>query len=162
MVPGAQKIGSQGCSSSWFEAEIATMPTLSALIYGLLAVAIAAFAYTLWRGLADAEKSAKHSDAKDQGFAEGGAAWVLQTVRSLQAQDAQWPDIIGALNPTNDPRVARTLHDLRGPHMFIPHTALAVIEAACLSCRNDPRIKTTHQVLLVAKQSMKTITRYGD
>jgi hypothetical protein len=59
------------------------------------------------------------------------ASEVLLKVLELQQVRAQWPDIWQALNPDGDPETQRLLEELRGPHMFVPHAGLNVLEEAC-------------------------------
>jgi len=49
----------------------------------------------------------------------------------LQAKNADWPLIWETLNPDGDRDTQRLLAELRGPHMFVPHVGLNVLEIAC-------------------------------
>ena len=89
-----------------------------------------------------------------------GAA-VLDTVRRLHAANAQWPKIMAELNPANDSAVGALLIELRGPHMFVPHTALNIIEnASCSVLAGDPDAPVT-EVLEAARASMNRVTQFG-
>ncbi len=59
------------------------------------------------------------------------AAELQSLVHRLRDQNAQWDVIWAALNPTNDAEVQRLLVEIRGPHMFVPHLGLSVIEDGC-------------------------------
>jgi hypothetical protein len=59
------------------------------------------------------------------------AAGILSKVQSLQEANAQWNEILPKLNPSRDPEVQQLLLELRGPHLFAPHLALAIIEDGC-------------------------------
>ena len=59
------------------------------------------------------------------------ATELLSRAQILQHQQAQWDEILAELNPTGHPEVQQLLIDIRGPHMFVPHVALGVIEDGC-------------------------------
>lgn len=85
---------------------------------------------------------------------------LLEIIQRLKATKAQWPAIMTALNPRNDKKIQELLIELRGPHMFAPHTALNLMENACRSLgqgANDSRV-----VLRAACESMKKVTRFGE
>jgi len=64
--------------------------------------------------------------------AEGmSAAEMLSRLQLLRDRNAQWDVILSELNPTDDPEVQRLLTEIRGPHMFVPHVGISVIEDAC-------------------------------
>ena len=85
-----------------------------------------------------------------------------EVIRQLRTSNAQWPTISAALNPKNDATVSGLLKELRGPHMFVPHTALNIIEDAYASTsRANPRADV-RDVLKKACGSMNKVTRYGD
>ena len=56
---------------------------------------------------------------------------VLSRIQVLRNANAQWDEILSALNPTDDPEVQQLLIEIRGPHMFVPHVGLGVIEHGC-------------------------------
>jgi hypothetical protein len=56
---------------------------------------------------------------------------MLSRVQALRNGDAQWDTIWSELNPTHDLEVQRLLTEIRGPHMFVPHLGLSVIEDGC-------------------------------
>ena len=64
-------------------------------------------------------------------FRGPSAANLLATVRRLNASAAQWPEILAAINPRGDSNIGKLLIGLRGPHMFVPHVGLNVIEDGC-------------------------------
>ncbi len=85
---------------------------------------------------------------------------LLEIIQRLKATKAQWPAIMTALNPRNDKKIQELIIELRGPHMFAPHTALNLMENACRSLgqgANDSRA-----VLRTACESMKKVTRFGE
>jgi hypothetical protein len=59
------------------------------------------------------------------------ATELLSRVGVLRSADAQWDEILSKLNPTGDPEVHQLLTEIRGPHMFVPHLGLSVIEDGC-------------------------------
>ena len=59
------------------------------------------------------------------------AAEMLSRLQLLRDRNAQWDVILSELNPTDDPEVQRLLTEIRGPHMFVPHVGISVIEDAC-------------------------------
>jgi hypothetical protein len=56
---------------------------------------------------------------------------MLSRVQRLRDGNAQWDAIWSALNPADDAEVQRLLVEIRGPHMFVPHLGLSVIEDGC-------------------------------
>jgi len=56
---------------------------------------------------------------------------VLRRILELEKRNATWPEILGALNPGNDPQVQHMLTNLQGPHLFAPHVALNVLREGC-------------------------------
>ena len=59
------------------------------------------------------------------------AAEMLSRLQLLRYTNAQWDVIWSELNPTDDPEVQGLLTEIRGPHMFVPHLGLSVIEDGC-------------------------------
>ena len=82
-----------------------------------------------------------------------------QKVGELRTANAQWTQILDALNPTGDVRVAQLLDQIRGPHMFDPRTALGVIEDGC---RSVPSGASYIEAIEAAVASMNKVVRYGD
>jgi hypothetical protein len=56
---------------------------------------------------------------------------VLARLQILRDGNAQWDEILSELNPTGDKELQRLLIEIRGPHMFVPHVGLGVIEDGC-------------------------------
>jgi hypothetical protein len=98
------------------------------------------------------------------GASSGGAVGeeLAALIRQLRAANAQWPTIMSQLNPKSDATVSSMLNDLRGPHMFVPHTALNIIEDACMSALRANSRANIRDVLTNALGSMNKVTRYGD
>ncbi|MBI3681679.1 MAG: hypothetical protein HY235_14955 [Acidobacteria bacterium] len=68
------------------------------------------------------------------------AAGVLQCILTLKKNNADWATIWQTLNPDGDVETQRLLVELRGPHMFVPHVALNVLELGCKRVLQfDPR-----------------------
>ena len=85
----------------------------------------------------------------------------VQAQRLIKA-DAQWPEILNALNPRGENEVANLLQALREPHMFQPGTALSVIIHGCdIALRKNNKAGTL-SALQEAKGSMEKVTRFGD
>jgi len=49
----------------------------------------------------------------------------------LQRVNANWESIFASLNPDRNQQVQGLINDVRGPHMFVPHLALSVLEEGC-------------------------------
>ena len=56
---------------------------------------------------------------------------LLRRIQILQSANAGWDLIFEHLVPNNDAETKRLLNLLRGPHMFIPHVGLNVLEEEC-------------------------------
>ena len=56
---------------------------------------------------------------------------LLRRIQILQSANAGWEMIFEQLVPNNDAETKRLLNLLRGPHMFIPHVGLNVLEEEC-------------------------------
>lgn len=83
-------------------------------------------------------------------------------IRQLRATHAQWPVIMATLNPRNRSNITQLLKELQGPHMFVPQTALNIIEDAySATARGNPGANV-REVLQNACISMRKVTRYGD
>jgi hypothetical protein len=59
------------------------------------------------------------------------ASEMLRRVLELQRTNANWEAIFASLNPDRNQQVQHLINDLRGPHMFVPHLALSVLEDGC-------------------------------
>ena len=116
-------------------------------MYIVVGVAVIVVALVLWWFI-----------ERSRGGAGARGANLLNTVRNLRATNAQWPAIMAALNPSRDSKLAGLLQELRGPHMFVPHTALSIIEDAC---RANPHA-SIREILSNARGDMAKVTRYGD
>ena len=84
---------------------------------------------------------------------------LLDEVIVLHKRNAQWGDILTALNPTRDPKTQEILNAIRGPHMFAPRTALGVIE---WGCRSVHPAATVIEALNAALENMNKVLRCGD
>ena len=84
---------------------------------------------------------------------------LLDEVIALRKRNAQWGEILMALNPTRDPKILDILYAIRGPHMLVPHTALEVIESGC---RSVHPAATALSALNAALESMNKVVRFGD
>lgn len=96
-----------------------------------------------------------HAEAND-------AAKLLSEVLALKQQQATWPNILQTLNPDDVPRIRTVLLELRGPHIFVPHTALNIIESTCLSAERPNNKLSRLDLLERAKRDMERVTRFGD
>ena len=84
---------------------------------------------------------------------------LLSITMELRAKNAQWNEILVAMNPAGDSRVLNLLSEIRGPHMFVPHTALCVIEAGCRAVNpGAPAV----EALEAALNGMNKVVRYGN
>jgi hypothetical protein len=59
------------------------------------------------------------------------ASDLLESVRRLKSKSAGWPEILATINPRGDSTIGQLLLSIRGPHQFVPHVALNVIEDGC-------------------------------
>ena len=59
------------------------------------------------------------------------AAEMLSHLQLLRGRNAQWDVIMADLNPDQDAEVQRLLSEIRGPHLFVPHVGLSLMEEAC-------------------------------
>ena len=90
------------------------------------------------------------------------AAEAKAETTRLLAVNAGWPQIVAALNPSNNAEVHAELQRIRGPHMFAPATAIKVIYHGCeLALRTSSRASAL-SALRAARESMEKVTRYGD
>jgi len=90
------------------------------------------------------------------------AAEAKAETTRLLAASAGWPQIVAALNPSNDAELHAELQRIRGPHMFAPATAIKVIHHGCeLALRTSSRASALSG-LRAARESMEKVTRYGD
>lgn len=125
------------------------------IIFGLLLLLALVMVYSGWKK----SKSGRRPSGS-RGPSKGAS--ILDITRKLQAVNAQWPKIISELNPRNDPKATQLLLELRGPHMFAPHTALNIIVDACRSTLKTRPDASLCDILRNACESMKKVTRYGD
>jgi len=122
-------------------------------IYVSIGLAVLVGAYLLWIYFR------KRTSVVAVPLAGAGLAVII---RRLRAENAQWPQILVKLNPRNDIAIGKLLLELRGPHMFMPHTALNILEDACRSTlRRNPHAKL-RDVLYNACRSMRSVTEYGN
>ncbi len=136
----------------------------------LLLVIFIAFAY-LWarrRGAGSASRKPRpraresRSSPRTSDRANLSAEQAKVSVAQLLKANAQWPQIIAALNPQNDVAVAAELSRIRGPHMFVPHLALQVIQHGCEESIRVNKNASFIAAATAARVSMEKVTRYGD
>ena len=139
------------------------MQKFATVLYILFAAAAIVFAYTLWRSNHNARSGGigRSKSVRPRG-ADGAVARLLETVKGLQRSNAQWPAILSALNSEGDPKIGSLLADLRGPHMFAPHTALSLLMSTCEAKLRSQPTASKQDVLVAAKASMEKVSRYGD
>jgi hypothetical protein len=87
------------------------------------------------------------------------AGGLLVLLKKLDAENAQWSRIISAINPSGDRAIAALLQDLKGPHMFAPHTALGVMLDGARSVKPQA---SAREALAAARDSMNRVVRYGN
>ena len=139
------------------------MQKFATVLYILFAAAAVVFAYTLWRSNHSARSggSTRTGSARPRG-ADAAVERLLETVKALQRSNAQWPEILSTLNSEGDTKIGALLADLRGPHMFAPHTALSLLISTCEAKLRSQPTASKQDVLVAAKASMEKVTRYGD
>lgn len=139
----------------------------SLLVIVLVALVLAG---TLWRYRArrkrDADMTWRLAGAVARSVSASGtersAAELLALVRTLSARGETWPEILGAVNPTGDPLVARKLNLLRGPHQFVPHLALNVLEHGCERALVRNPYAGQSEAIDAAVQSAAVVVGAGD
>ena len=128
-----------------------------------LGLAIAVFFWAIMKrrpsGPNKSQKARTQRIPPPSGSGKITAKALLDEVIALRKRNAQWGDILKALNPTEDRQTLELLYALRGPHMFTPHTALGVIESGCRSVQPTA---TAVEALKAALESMNKVVRYGD
>jgi hypothetical protein len=107
-------------------------------------------------------KRQRQAPSNKRGANQPNAQTVLQVIKELQASGANWNSISLRLNPTNDAELAAELHAIRGPHMFVPATALSVLEQGCREALKNSPSASVRAALVAARRSMEKVTRYGD
>ena len=93
---------------------------------------------------------------------QSAPAKLLAEILTLKAKNAQWPEILGVLNPQNDPHIRTVLLEIRGPHIFVPHTALNIIESVCVAAKRPSTGLSRLELLEAAKASMDKVVQYGN
>ena len=142
------------------------------LIFALALAALAAILLVYVRTSRPKRKRPKDVDGSKrdpravpprQGGRKGlSAVRTIEVSRSLRKSNAQGPEIISSLNPDGNSQVNAALLALRGPHMFVPQTALNIIEQECGELLRSNPAATQLAGLIRAKESMETVTRFGD
>jgi len=120
------------------------------MVSGVIVFIVAIMAYAAWRLI------------RRRRLGKPRGANILDVTRRLKATNAQWTTIMTTFNPHNNRHLHHWLIELRGPHMFTPHTALNIIEQACFSVLKDRPHATVKDVLRAACHSTHKVTRYGD
>lgn len=82
----------------------------------------------------------------------------LDVVLDLQRTGALWPELMQRLNPAAEARINADLQVLRGAHLFAPHLALNILEAAC---REHPKAPAG-DIVAAARRSAEQVVRFGD
>ena len=118
----------------------------------LIGVAALFVVYVFWKSVGK-KPTGKHALT---------SANYLQVVRGLQKSNAQWPEIMRTLNPRNDRKLSQLLIELRGPHMFAPHVALNIIEAAVPSTLKAKPRASMRDILSESCSSMRKVTGFGE
>jgi hypothetical protein len=138
------------------------MSTFSVFIYFAFAVALVVFAYTLWRQSAKENKPTSTSRRPQNKFSSGSAevtaGAIIHLIPKLRDKNAQWPEIMEALNPNGEKRITELLQAIRGPHMFDPRTALNVIEDGC---RTTAKSAPASTAFATAVDSMNKVVGFG-
>jgi hypothetical protein len=126
-----------------------------------LVIAAVAFVYTSRKSRPKASRpqSAKTSRPKASAHLTIDAQRLMVITKELRARNAQWGEIIAAMNPSGDSKALQLLTEIRGPHMFVPHTALGVIEAGCRAVK--PQASAV-EALEAALRGMNKVVRYGN
>jgi hypothetical protein len=133
---------------------------LVSLVFTVVAVIAAGWIYFRSQGAGSgARRQAPPRPARQAPAAQMSAGELLVLLKKLDAENAQWSRIISAINPSGDREIAALLQDLRGPHMFAPHTALGVMLDGARSVKPQASV---HEALATARDSMNRVVRYGN
>jgi hypothetical protein len=133
---------------------------IASLVLAALAVLVAA--YIVFRGHNTAQPTRRAPGARPappRAGSQSSAAELLVLLKQLDAENAQWSRIISAINPSGDSAIAALLQDLKGPHMFAPHTALGVMLDGARSVKPQA---SAREALAAARDSMNRVVRYGN
>ena len=79
------------------------------------------------------------------------AARLLSGVLALKERNAQWSEIMQALNPEDEPRIRTVLLELRWAHRSKPRKVLQAIEDICLASHRESSTLSTQDLLERAK-----------
>lgn len=137
------------------------MQKLQIVIFSALALAFIAFVYTWRRGNRRTRRGTRLPSTRVHIAARKlpESRQLLAQVLELRAMRAQWPQIMAKLNPTGDSQLHAVLLEIRGPHMFDPHTGLGVIETGCRAVAPSADALAA---LLAARTSMHKVVNAGN
>ena len=94
--------------------------------------------------------------------ATASAIQLLQLVRQLRNDNAQWPKIVTTIYHRNDEGVESALIALRGPHRFLPHVALNILEEGCQRALTLNPSSDDLQALREALKSAGIVLHFGN
>jgi hypothetical protein len=133
---------------------------IASLVLAALAVLVAVVIVLRGRNTSQSTRRAPGArPAPPRAGSQSTAAELLVLLKQLDAENAQWTRILSAINPTDDRAIAALLQDLRGPHMFAPHTALGVMLEGARSVGPKASVR---EALTAARDSMNKVTRFGN
>lgn len=133
---------------------------IASLVLAVLAVLVAAISFYRGRGPSQPTRRPPGTrPAAPRTASPSHAAALLVLLRQLDAENAQWTRILAAINPSGDRAVAVLLQELRGPHMFAPHTALGVMIEGASSVGPKASVR---EALAAARDSMNKVVRFGN
>jgi len=89
------------------------------------------------------------------------AADLLTMIERLRGANASWPEITRAINPKGKRAIEALLSTIRGPHQFVPHTALNVLEHGCRQALSENSRASLRDALSEAIQSMNKVVEAG-
>lgn len=90
------------------------------------------------------------------------ATHILKLSRQLREDNAQWPQIFTAINSADDPFIEAALIALRGPHRFLPHVAINILEEGCQNALAANLDADDVQALQEAVKSAGLVLHFGN
>lgn len=122
------------------------------LLIAAVLIALAVAAYLGWRSRSGGSLISRGPTATE----------LLPIVQRLQKSDAQWPEILATVNPGGSRSIANSLTALRGPHQFVPHLGLNVLEDGCRRALKRNPNASLADAMEEALRSANIVVRAGD
>jgi hypothetical protein len=120
----------------------------------IVAIGVVIFAFRRWQEnyKPPVRHRAPRSKRPDDSYqATNSRAKLLTETVALRKRNAQWPEILKTLNPSDEPRIRTILLELRWPNLEKPHSVLQEIEDTCLSAGLQRQSPSRVELLEMAK-----------